>query len=424
MLPVGSLLRIDGHAANVAKHAIPSAPARRILLTFRRLSIETRRIFEADMNQRRLGKESRKERKRQGKLERKAARTTSAKASGLKGECKSIVTAGSMKSVQVPSELLTDQGRYDPVTADPRVTPVVELEHVKRLYNTIAEHWHGTRYKPWPRVAEFIEKQPKGALIGDIGCGNGKNIPACNQVGVGIGCDLSSELVKISVSMGAEAHVADALALPYRDNVFDTVLSIAVLHHISSVPRRLQLLKEAMRVVAVGGEALFYAWAFEQENAKSGHKFAAQDVLVPWHFKVQPKKEKQVTQLNPKAEVFEPASSSGDFSYGIESSNSVSDSEGKCIAMHNECTRKPTQSSLQDTEATITCSNLHGSVEPATHGTFDEAKGTVVYQRYCHVYMKGELEGLLCQIPWIEVADTSYDSGNWLVIVRKLWAPT
>lgn len=34
-----------------------------------------------------------------------------------------------------------------------------------------------------PKVAEFITSLPNGSLVGDIGCGNGKNIPACNEVG-------------------------------------------------------------------------------------------------------------------------------------------------------------------------------------------------------------------------------------------------
>ena len=59
--------------------------------------------------------------------------------------------------------------------------------------------------------------------------------------------------------------VGDAVCLPYRGGVFDWALNIAVLHHISSPERRLQLCQETMRIVKVGGSALFYAWAFEQD---------------------------------------------------------------------------------------------------------------------------------------------------------------
>ena len=31
----------------------------------------------------------------------------------------------------------------------------VEVKHVKNLYDEIADQWHGTRYKPWPKVQHF-----------------------------------------------------------------------------------------------------------------------------------------------------------------------------------------------------------------------------------------------------------------------------
>lgn len=54
-------------------------------------------------------------------------------------------------------------------------TPAIEREHVHEVYDTIAGHWDRTRHKPWPRVQEFIQRQPRHGIIGDIGCGNGVN---------------------------------------------------------------------------------------------------------------------------------------------------------------------------------------------------------------------------------------------------------
>ena len=87
---------------------------------------------------------------------------------------------------------------------------------------------------------------------------------------------------------------------------FDAALSIAVLHHLSTDARRKLLVEQTMRVLRVGGEALFYAWALEQEEAppgdltvgdaagerhagRSGHRFEGKDVLVPFHFRVDAK---------------------------------------------------------------------------------------------------------------------------------------
>ncbi|GBG30794.1 Alkylated DNA repair protein alkB-like 8 [Hondaea fermentalgiana] len=209
--------------------------------------------------------------------------------------------------------------------------PDIEIEHVKDVYDAIAPHWHGTRYKAWPQVEAFVRGLAPGSLVGDFGCGNGKNLPSCNENGIGLGCDFSAGLVKICADLGHEVSVADATRLPYRDNVFDAALSIAVLHHISTDARRVQLIAETMRTLRVGGRALFYAWAQEQDEGVSGHRFSEADVFVPWHLRGQ------------------------------------------------DC----------------------------------------VFDRYCHVYQRGELEALFQQIPGVCIERSYYDCGNWCVIARK-----
>ena len=82
----------------------------------------------------------------------------------------------------------------------------------------------------WPSVESFVRELPPGSVIGDVGCGNGKNMRACNQVGIGIASDVSVELCKICGANGHEVAAADALNLPYRTGVFDGVICIAVPH--------------------------------------------------------------------------------------------------------------------------------------------------------------------------------------------------
>ena len=149
---------------------------------------------------------------------------------------------------------------------------------MRAVYDEIAEHWDSTRYKPWPEVKKFIDRWEHG-LLGDFGCGNGKNLPGPRAVG----CDTCRALCDLCRQ--GDVQVADALSLPYRDGVFDAGLSIAVLHHISTAARRRQLVAEALRVVRRGGEVLFYAWARDQSGGASGHVFQAADVLVPWKAK-------------------------------------------------------------------------------------------------------------------------------------------
>ncbi len=165
------------------------------------------------------------------------------------------------KSLPIPAHLLSTATEG----ASPWLTPAVEREHVQRVYDTIAPHWHGTRYQAWPRVAEFIASLPRGSLMGDFGCGNGKNLPSCNAVGLGLGVDVSGELAKIAHGLGLEVCVGDVCALPFRANAFDAGLCIAVLHHLSTPQRRALAVAECMRATKLGGSVLFYAWALEQE---------------------------------------------------------------------------------------------------------------------------------------------------------------
>ncbi|KAG2392558.1 hypothetical protein C9374_011283 [Naegleria lovaniensis] len=159
-------------------------------------------------------------------------------------------------------------------------TTNLELEFVQKTYNTIASHWDNTRHYAWPKVAEFIKSLPDYSVVGDIGCGNGKYI-GLNPKCIWIATDRSEKLCEICVQKGFDVTVSDALNLPYKTNCFDATLNIAVLHHISSVARRIRLLKELVRVTKPNGLILIYAWSFEQEQS-SKRKFQSQDVFVPW----------------------------------------------------------------------------------------------------------------------------------------------
>lgn len=45
----------------------------------------------------------------------------------------------------------------------------LEREHVHKVYSEIAEHFSDTRFKPWPKIAEFLGRQQPGSLIADVG---------------------------------------------------------------------------------------------------------------------------------------------------------------------------------------------------------------------------------------------------------------
>lgn len=121
--------------------------------------------------------------------------------------------------------------------------------------------------------------------IADIGCGDGKYLNL-NSNSFAIGCDYSSSLCKLaslkqtgskSICNQNQLLTCDNLRLPFRSDLFDAVISIGVIHHFSTEQRRIDAIKECVRILKPGGRIMIYVWAMEQRM----RKFNSQDVLVP-----------------------------------------------------------------------------------------------------------------------------------------------
>ncbi|XP_014227656.1 mucin-5AC-like [Trichogramma pretiosum] len=162
----------------------------------------------------------------------------------------------------------------------------LEQAYVHDVYEQCAERTLHSR--PRPRIQQFLEELEPGALVCDIGCGNGKYLKVNHNV-FKVGGDRCRKLAEMArdqnrgLSAGTaagqcELMTCDNLALPFRDESFDAVLSICVVHHLSSTERRVRALKELARVLRIGGRLIISVWAMEQKH----RKFESQDVLVPW----------------------------------------------------------------------------------------------------------------------------------------------
>ncbi|KAM6933182.1 putative tRNA methyltransferase 9B [Xenentodon cancila] len=154
----------------------------------------------------------------------------------------------------------------------------LERDHVHSVYDKIAPYFNDNRYKAWPKVRQFLLELPPGSIVADIGCGNGKYLHINKEV-FKLGCDVCRPLVDFAWSQGHEVQMCDGLNLPYRDGCFDAVLSIAVIHHLSTKERRIRAIKEMARTLRVGGHIMIYVWAMEQKR----RKFEKQDIFVPWN---------------------------------------------------------------------------------------------------------------------------------------------
>jgi ubiquinone/menaquinone biosynthesis C-methylase UbiE len=128
--------------------------------------------------------------------------------------------------------------------------PSYEKEHVINIYNDKCEEFDRARYAIWAEVEAYLSTLEKGISILEVGCGNGKNMRGDY---VWTGCDASEKLVNVCIGKQLNVSIADACNLPYKDESFDAVISIAVIHHLSTVERRIQAVSEITRVLKPGG---------------------------------------------------------------------------------------------------------------------------------------------------------------------------
>jgi len=172
------------------------------------------------------------------------------------------------------------------------------LKKTKEDYNLIAETFSQTRYSIWPELTFFRKYVKERERILDLGCGNGRLFELFKNRNVEyFGVDNVEKLIEIARKKYPEAKflVGDALNLPFPDNYFDKVFSIAVFHHIPSGEFRLQFLKEVRRVLKQEGFLILTIWGLWRRATslklltkftifkifgKSGLDF--KDIFIPW----------------------------------------------------------------------------------------------------------------------------------------------
>ncbi|PIP24953.1 MAG: hypothetical protein COX34_01400 [Candidatus Nealsonbacteria bacterium CG23_combo_of_CG06-09_8_20_14_all_36_12] len=138
------------------------------------------------------------------------------------------------------------------------------LEKTRQDYNLIAREFSNKREEIWGETRFlFDDYLIFGEKVLDLGCGNGRYFPLFEEKEVDyFGIDNSAELIKIAKEKYPQAkfHIANALNLPFPNNYFDKVYSIAVFHHMPSEEFRIRFLKEVKRVLKPGGLLIILVW--------------------------------------------------------------------------------------------------------------------------------------------------------------------
>ncbi|KAK6743924.1 hypothetical protein RB195_010925 [Necator americanus] len=338
-----------------------------------------------------------------------------------------------------------------------------ENEYVHSVYSRLATY-QKKDHRPssprvWPKVRKFLESQVEGSAVIDVGCGEAKYVSSAALV---LGVDTCADALigrSRNGSEGLDLLLADAAALPFRDNAADAVLNVSVLHHMSTPQRRRAALEECCRCLRPGGQMLLYVWAFEQPNGR----FPSQDLLVPWNLSEIPlngrlpqvkfhknsTKEERVIQASVPVTVpdDEKASNSSGWLGSLMNKFQSLRPSLPFITQNGTVSKCPPPAAprffpaakdslvsgvkrwspmLGRRLATIFTSVEEQLAEEVTHTILHEAitetmatLREVTFYRFYHVFRKGELENLITSIPSLTVVRSSFEHGNWCVIAEK-----
>jgi len=109
---------------------------------------------------------------------------------------------------------------------------------------------------------DFIRAEvPTGATVLDVGCGTGALAARIREAGyLVVGVDPSRGMLRVlkGRAPGVDAVAASSMSLPFADDRFDLVYSVAVMHHIAGAADVRGALREMIRVVKRGGRLLIW----------------------------------------------------------------------------------------------------------------------------------------------------------------------
>jgi ubiquinone/menaquinone biosynthesis C-methylase UbiE len=159
---------------------------------------------------------------------------------------------------------------------------------VTEIFDQIASGWYNFRH--WSifpgELAQLARRWQQGRLL-NIGCAHGPDFLPFREGFELYGIDSSGEMLKLArryaekFNLTVDLTLADARQLPYPDESFNWVISIATYHHVKGEGERLKALKELKRVLKPGGEAFITVWNRWQPR----FWFRGREIAEPWRTK-------------------------------------------------------------------------------------------------------------------------------------------
>ncbi|MEA2092915.1 MAG: class I SAM-dependent methyltransferase [Patescibacteria group bacterium] len=154
------------------------------------------------------------------------------------------------------------------------------MKNLQEDYNLMAESFSATRDRMWPELKFMFNYSKKNEKILDLGCGNGRFSKYLQETDY-TGVDFSEKMIEEAKKRFPDKKfiVANVLNLPFEDNYFDKIYSVAMIHQIPSHKYRLEALLEIKRVLKPNGQLLATVWNPKKKAVRTPppHSFERED---------------------------------------------------------------------------------------------------------------------------------------------------
>jgi tRNA (uracil-5-)-methyltransferase TRM9 len=155
----------------------------------------------------------------------------------------------------------------------------------RQVFDEIAESWYRFRHRSRfsTELEEVAHRWHRGKLL-NVGCAHGADFLPFKGNFELWGVDFSSQMLKLANKYAAkfglkvELTLADAISLPFHDNIFDYAIAIAAYHNISGEETRQKAFTELRRVLKPGAEAFITVWNKWQPR----FWLKGKEVHIPW----------------------------------------------------------------------------------------------------------------------------------------------
>lgn len=162
---------------------------------------------------------------------------------------------------------------------------------IEHQYDVISHEFDTTRIRIWTSVQSFLTKHARSSpkTLLDVGVGNGKNILfAENYKYKCIGIDISNNLLDICRKKAINVFKKDVLDLNKSFGTFDTIISIATIHHLENTNIQKKAILNMIDCLKPGGHLLISVWSKEifNKTGKSDYReFELGPNVVEWNSK-------------------------------------------------------------------------------------------------------------------------------------------